>query len=706
MFVVSSVFWRDPRASTVDACDRAWSANQWAEARDRCDGTFQSQAHHVLAARAALSSKQPDVAEEIATSVLAETRMMTSDGADAAEVYGSIELVPAKVEHDVMSVAWATFADVNHRVRGSDLGCARDGYVLAGAWLRLGQFAAGLRALDAAAPCVTRAKYDRFISYFASARGQLLRGAGDLARAEDIAAEAVRAASTPLDLSTALMNVAMIHRDQGHFELARSELERGITAEKAAGSPRPGILGGELLNLADISLEQRRLQEAFAEVIAAQLEDPDAFSLHWMVGKIALAGGDYAHAVRELAAAERIPNESEKWAVAVPAKLAVAEAKLGDDAAAMAADRRAIAEIDREARTIGARPSMASDELRRPYTHLLGLYARHGEWHEVLSLVAQLDSRALLVPRLARIDGTAGDIVGFSPDELVVRWKGRTLVIAISDGEELWRIVVRDGAVSGESLGIAAWPESLAALLARDPTNASAGQTLAAMLVPKDLPDGARLDLMLVGDIGNVPVAALPLAASWQVSRALGLIPSKRPAHLGYGMLVVADPRDDLPKSQAAALEIAGSDARVLARRDATLGRFAASAAGADVLVLAAHSRLQDTQEGIVLADGDLDRRAILALDATPRLVILASCASGVGDIELADGSLANHFVDAGAELVVATRRSVSDTEAAEFLRAFFAADGTADPYHAFAVLQARRVPGWAAFELMSGRPR
>ncbi|HWU91525.1 MAG TPA: CHAT domain-containing protein, partial [Kofleriaceae bacterium] len=71
---------------------------------------------------------------------------------------------------------------------------------------------------------------------------------------------------------------------------------------------------------------------------------------------------------------------------------------------------------------------------------------------------------------------------------------------------------------------------------------------------------------------------------------------------------------------------------------------------------------------------------------------------------------LANAFLDAGAEHVVATRWTIEDRDAAPLVAAFYEAGGDRDPVRGLAAAQRRlagRVPAqtWAAFEVIAGRP-
>ena len=108
------------------------------------------------------------------------------------------------------------------------------------------------------------------------------------------------------------------------------------------------------------------------------------------------------------------------------------------------------------------------------------------------------------------------------------------------------------------------------------------------------------------------------------------------------------------------------------------------------------------------LADGTVSLDDIAKLSPAPRVVVLASCGASAGRDDAGNGSLTMAFLGAGTEIVVGTRWSIDDAEAAELIQAFYAAGGDRDPVRALAEAQLGsklRPTTWAAFEAFVARP-
>jgi CHAT domain-containing protein len=177
----------------------------------------------------------------------------------------------------------------------------------------------------------------------------------------------------------------------------------------------------------------------------------------------------------------------------------------------------------------------------------------------------------------------------------------------------------------------------------------------------------------------------------------------------GRAVIAIGDPGGDLPAAAAEARQVAEQlHGSALVGAAATRAAFA-NAAGADVLHIAAHTTQRPDGATLELAGGEGVTVADVAkLVPAPRLVVLASCGAAAGRDDAGNGSLANAFLDAGADVVVATRWSVGDAEAARFIEAFYAAGGARDPVRALGETQlASELPAKtrAAFEVFVARP-
>lgn len=708
-----------------DRCQDDAAAQDWAAAVESCGSKASSDPDAALSgARAALYIGKFDRAWDMAKSAVLSHR-----SADAIAMLGYIS-VGREAPREAIGFLRIAFA--MHETLGDRAGEARDAHQLAGAWFQIGEYGRALDAANLMHDLATQLRDARMIVYADLARTDVLRSLGELTAAEASLRDAADAATTPGDRVTVGLKQGILYIDAGHAALAAEPLNRALAIEQQAASPRPAMLQALWLNLGNVDRYHGDIPATLAKIENARKLGTDDMSYRLTRGRAFADAGRLDEAAAELAAAEAA-GVIGKWTYEVPLERARVAARAGDIDAAIAADRRA---IDRATALVSgasaAAPAVAS-YFREAHLHLIGLLARRGQWSDALEVVAALDAQAWLASRAPPTESrpTINELAEppsrpalphASASEIADAWRGRLLVIVVPDGERLWRLTVRDGVITGADLGTVAPLVALAHALESDPLAAEAGRTLGEALVPGDLPAGARLDLLLIGPIARAPLAALrsgdvPATQRWQLARALGVLPRDRAAARVAvdRVVVIGDPAGDLPASADEARGVArnlGGSLYVAA--EATQAAFA-TARGASVLHVAAHTRLRGASSALQLADGDLTSTAIAMLDPPPRLVVLASCATAAGSDDTADGSLALAFVDAGAEIVIATQRSVRDGDAAQVMQAFYAAGGARDPIRALAAAQASlsvaprdpsgAPPAWAAFEAIAGRP-
>jgi tetratricopeptide (TPR) repeat protein len=182
------------------------------------------------------------------------------------------------------------------------------------------------------------------------------------------------------------------------------------------------------------------------------------------------------------------------------------------------------------------------------------------------------------------------------------------------------------------------------------------------------------------------PHAAWPLSDRTEQVWSLDRRPP-RPPRSGTRALVVADPLRNLPAARAEGVAVAqaltaqGLDVELLVGRQASPQRVLEALADPTLAVFhyAGHGEVgEDTWDAqLVLARGAALRIPdLLALSTAPPIVVLAGCETatttqpGAGTFGLAQA-----FVAAGSEAVVATTRKVDDELAAAFSEALYAAD-------------------------------
>ena len=219
-------------------------------------------------------------------------------------------------------------------------------------------------------------------------------------------------------------------------------------------------------------------------------------------------------------------------------------------------------------------------------------------------------------------------------------------------------------------------------------------------------------------DFHALPFDGAPLMASKAVAYSLDL-----PRHAGRSMderqnattLVVADPRGDLPgarKEGAAVMRaLSGRGARLLAGEDATAEGVRGALQRAGRFHYAGHGAFhQDDPWGASLAlreDTELTIGDILALPQVPGEVVLTGCetARTTVDRPMETVGLAQAFLAAGAEAVVASTRPIKDTLGRAFAKELYGAAGGSLALRFQAAQRALRARGadedWSSFRLM-----
>ena len=223
-------------------------------------------------------------------------------------------------------------------------------------------------------------------------------------------------------------------------------------------------------------------------------------------------------------------------------------------------------------------------------------------------------------------------------------------------------------------------------------------------------PAGGPLLVMLDREISDIALAGLRVDGEYLVERA-AILEVLAPAQLFAAgprapcgrAVAVGDPVGDLP----GAVDEVQAVARAL-RGDAYLGSRATGdavrrSAGACVLHVATHSKIEDGRAAFVLAGPALSANDIVNARIAPRLAVIASCRSQVDDEPA--GSLVAAFLAAGAPGVIGVKRSYDDVDNKPLMLAFYEQyhqGGERDPLQALALAQraaiaAQRPPrAWA----------
>jgi tetratricopeptide (TPR) repeat protein len=626
-----------------------------------------------------------------------------------------------------------------HEAHGRTFDLARDVQILAGFSRDRGEYHEALSRLERAGRLAERAGNRRVLFYAAFGRADVLRTAGDDEQAERELTAALRKAADSHERSWALLKLGLLHVNGGADALAKPYLRQAL--ELAAERAERQVAVAARMNLAWVARREGKLDEAEA-LLASVPADDDPAALAFNRAQIANDRGDRARAAAEFERAERaaLADQNDDWAWVVASYAGELEERRKSPAAAEAAYRRAIAAVARLRDNAGQR--LAAHVLagrRLPYEGLAGLLGSAGRFRDLLDVVRSLDLGAVLATDASEIgsDGSPirsrgtrpalmplalqGGVAAGAPgrpglDAVIEAWRGRRLVALMPGRERVFRVEVEGGEVRGADVGARDDLERLADRLEKDAGDVEAARALGEAMVPPGW-GGKAVDLLVVGPLGRVPLAALRhgdalVVASTPLARVLGLETLRAPSRSGRGRVVVGDPRGDLPSAADEARWVAGrlgTPARL--GGEVTRGALAASR-DADLLHVAAHAVEGAEGAALRLADRDLAAHEIATLTPAARVVVLASCASAASRDGTGWGSLAAAFVVAGAEAVVATQWSVDDGDATRVVKALYedVPRALGDPARALAAAQARLAGdlparAWAAFTVVRAPP-
>jgi len=546
-----------------------------------------------------------------------------------------------------------------------------------------------------------------------------------------------------------LNNLGAVLAAEGRLALARRRFEQAL--ELGDGLPMKSLRGLHL-NLAEVHLDLGDVQRAAHHLDWAwdHLDPGQSIpvSFYCYRARVELLRGRLAEASEALAKALSDDPEPE-WAWQLEYRQGLVAEARGDLPAAEAAYRRSIAIVEEMRRSLGFDELKAwlLDEKRQPFEALFRLQARAGRAQEALATAEHAQARTLLdaflhassssaasgdKASLRRIEGLESLLPAMSESPVATLQPLERVLAAFGDrhglvyfdaGDDLWLIAVAGGRARLHALAPAAEVHRLGDRFLADPEDASLAKRLGEILLPAgSLPEkGIALHVVADGVLGNLPFAALRREGSYLVEdHALVLIPSlsalaaleeSRRESPGPA-LVLADPQGNLPSARLEGREVA----RLLGGAPLTAGSAVSAelrkASRARTLHLATHTGLDPGGAWLQLADRRVGASEIVTGRIGPRLVVLASCSSGVRPGRQMWGSLGAAFLAAGSRAVLASLWSIEDEPARDLVLRFYREGGASDP--AAALARAQRVAigqglspqQWAPFVLFgSDRP-
>ncbi|HEY6173699.1 MAG TPA: hypothetical protein VIX73_04610, partial [Kofleriaceae bacterium] len=445
------------RSDSGHSCAQDMAAHDWTSALERCEAEYARSKDLARAVDAATAAFYLDRLDDVVR--LANLALTGATSADAHYLLGSAAL--RRGDHSA-AISHLETAVKLHGEIGAARAESRDYHQLAGTRYQLGEYQAAQRAEVAGRDAAERAHDLRMMVYLDIARADIQRRIGDLPGAEASIERALREASVPDDRATALLKRGALHLDQNHPGLARDPLVQALAIEQA-GSKREDILQALHLDLAYVERKAKAFARALDEIEQARVAGTDAMSYHLNRGLVYADMGRLDDANTDFVAAETERLDG-TWAWWAPFQRAQVAARQGTLETAIAEDLRAIKQVARLASNAGALGPTVIASHREPYLHLLGLFARQEQWNAVLDVVAAMDSRLLLASREQATDPAPGGdlaapmraqgaaIVAGAGLRAVAAWQGRPLAIVVPGGDQILRIDVRDGAVTGTDI--------------------------------------------------------------------------------------------------------------------------------------------------------------------------------------------------------------------------------------------------------------
>lgn len=539
--------------------------------------------------------------------------------------------------------------------------------------------------------------------------------------------------------------------------LARHDFEQALRL--GAGND-VNFSRGVLLDLTEVSLLNGDVERADLYLRQAwEHQEPGREprpSLFYYRSWVDQARGRLAEAAEDLAPVLHADLDSEwGWKIAYQ-QARVAEAR-GDLRTAEAAYERSVAVLEemRRALSFDELKSWLLEGERRPFEALFLLQARSGRATASLATLERAQARTFLdafvhttsapsesTPagkawspdaageRMAGLESllpamSESPVAALQPvDRVLSALRDRDGLLYFEAGDELWLIIVRGRRLQLRKLAAStAEVRDLAERFLGHPDDVSLATRLGEILLPAGaLPEaGQPVYVVADGVLGNLPFAALRRQGRFLVEdhgivfvpslNALAALEAPRAGAAGPAV-ALADPLRNLPAAAAEAVEVAhrlNGTARIAGEATA---RQLEQAAHSRTLHLATHTGLGPRGAWIQLADRRVTASEIVAGRIGPRLVVLASCASGVRPGREMWGSLGASFLAAGSRAVLASLWSVEDGPTRELVRRFYDEGGDTDPCAALA--RAQRVAirqglsphVWAAFVLFgSERP-
>lgn len=703
-------------------CAELARAQRWEPAITRCRAAFARNHDPDDGLRLVVALERRQRIEEAVP--IAEQLRTGGRPADGAYYLG---VAAMKAEQFDRAEPWLHQAIDGYRAAGDDHRVAEAMHQLAGVHVARGAYRAAAAVLTDGLPSARRSGDPRLVGFFELARADLLRRTGDVTGAEQALERAVDTLQAdPRDRAWAQLKLGILHLENERLAAARVPLEWVVRE----APEQKDLVEAAHLNLAWMAGQAGDIADAVAHLTAVARDQAPTSTL------VSLAFGEATvQTLRgQLEAADAIlagiapAALGDDWSWVVPLHRGRLALRRGDPDLAVATLGQAVAAIEARRRAAGAAP-MYLDAHREPYYELFALHARAGRWDDALAQLVALDAGDLLDasgggrlrwgwgggPQRSQPAGPPLAPVALAARVAALRASSRTadLVIALVAGDQLWRVVVRGGEVTGAPVARRDEVEALIDRIIVDPGDPATAAQLGALVLP---PGDRRGPLYLapLGELGRIPLAALRhhgrrIVELRPLIRLVSLAVPPAVATGAAAGVVLGDPTGDLPRADAEARS-AAAHLGVAPRLGAAATADHLLAANGRVVHVASHAGLDDRGLYLRLADRVVYGEEIAATRWSAGLVVLASCGSAAARDPQGRGSLGSAFVRGGARAVLGSLWSVEDAATERLLARFYAAGGAHAPAAALATAQ-RELAGsmparqWAAFVVIAALP-
>lgn len=355
------------------------------------------------------------------------------------------------------------------------------------------------------------------------------------------------------------------------------------------------------------------------------------------------------------------------------------------------------------ATTVELRPKILANR-RQPYVGRFEVLLAQGRTVEALAVAESLRARSWLDVILTRPGATASaagalrdaELRATAPAEapldagaIMTKVGGREALVFVTMGKTTWRGHVVNGTVTFTALS----SEDLDAVMRfrADPSKTAVAELAGKVLTP-DIEAGPEPLYIVAGaPLADVAFAGLRRDGRYLVQhRSLVRVPGLTALGCRAGrwtdeQVFVGDATGDLQAAAAEVLRLGGPAARVgrQASRAAVL-----AARDAELLQVAVHGQVTLGGGVLILSDGPLTAADVLANGLAPRTVVLSGC-STAGSADPEDWSgFPSAFLASGSRAVIATVRTVKDSDAAAVSRAYHAQSTQRAPHARLAEAQ------------------